>query len=219
MSQVAISLLLFSEGDCKKLALFLFLNVSAIIILNTHSAPFSYSSPVGTPMTHMLHLLKLSFENILDILFCLFLFFAFLSVKFLLAISSSFVFLSHVESISELIKGILSLLTIFLKIFIYLFIYLFWLLGVLVAACGIFVVACMRDLVPQPGTESRHPALGEQSLTHWTTREVPVNSVFYFYHFFRFPNFYVYAYVALFFFLCILPYNHFFGYHCCYRLI
>ncbi|XP_057560751.1 WD repeat-containing protein 82 isoform X1 [Hippopotamus amphibius kiboko] len=41
------------------------------------------------------------------------------------------------------------------------------------AACGIFVAACMWDLVPQPGIEPRPPALGVRSLTHWTTREVP----------------------------------------------
>ena len=31
----------------------------------------------------------------------------------------------------------------------------------------------MWDLVPWPGIESRPPALGAQSLSHWTTREVP----------------------------------------------
>ena len=31
----------------------------------------------------------------------------------------------------------------------------------------------MWDLVPQPGIEPRPPALGGQSLSHWTTREVP----------------------------------------------
>ena len=31
----------------------------------------------------------------------------------------------------------------------------------------------MWDLVPQPGIKSRPPALGLQSLSHWTTREVP----------------------------------------------
>ena len=47
-------------------------------------------------------------------------------------------------------------------LFIYLFVYLFWLHRVLVAAC-------MWDLVPRPGIEPRPPALGAQSLTHWTT--------------------------------------------------
>ena len=31
----------------------------------------------------------------------------------------------------------------------------------------------MQDLVPQPGIEPGPPALGAQSLSHWTTREVP----------------------------------------------
>ena len=31
----------------------------------------------------------------------------------------------------------------------------------------------MQDLVPPPGMEPRPPALGVQSLSHWTTREVP----------------------------------------------
>ena len=35
----------------------------------------------------------------------------------------------------------------------------------------------MWDLVPRPGIEPGHPALGAQSLSHWTTREVPVSSV------------------------------------------
>ena len=34
-------------------------------------------------------------------------------------------------------------------------------------SCGIW------DLVACPGTEPRSPALGVQSLSHWTTREVP----------------------------------------------
>ena len=38
-------------------------------------------------------------------------------------------------------------------------------------SCGLW------DLVSWPGLESRPPALGVQSLSHWTTREVPV--VFY----------------------------------------
>ena len=56
-------------------------------------------------------------------------------------------------------------------------IYLFWLPLVLVAACGLFVAACMRDLVPQPGIEPGPPALGAWSLTHWTTREVPCQTL------------------------------------------
>ena len=48
------------------------------------------------------------------------------------------------------------------KIFIYL-------------AAPVLVAACMRDLVPQPGLGPGPPALGAQSLNHWTTREVPGN--------------------------------------------
>ena len=59
--------------------------------------------------------------------------------------------------------------TLFFKIFIY----LLWLLQVLVGARGLLVAACMWDLVPGPGIEPVPPALGAQSLTHWTTREVP----------------------------------------------
>ena len=31
---------------------------------------------------------------------------------------------------------------------------------------------CMWDLAPCPGIEPRPPALGVQSLSHWTTREI-----------------------------------------------
>ena len=55
----------------------------------------------------------------------------------------------------------------YLFIFKYLFIYLFIYLAALGLSCG------MRDLVPWPGIESGPPALGAQSLSHWTTREVP----------------------------------------------
>ena len=60
--------------------------------------------------------------------------------------------------------------------------YLFiWLHRVLVAACGLLaavcellVAACMWELVPWPGIKPRPPALGaQQSLNHWTIREVP----------------------------------------------
>ena len=54
------------------------------------------------------------------------------------------------------------------------FTYLFWLYRVLVAAREIFVAACMWDLVPRPGIEPGPPELGAQSLTHWTTRDVPI---------------------------------------------
>ena len=53
-------------------------------------------------------------------------------------------------------------------------IYLFRLRRVLVATCGIFFFSCgMRHLVPRPWIEPGPPALGAQSLTQWTTREVP----------------------------------------------
>ena len=43
----------------------------------------------------------------------------------------------------------------------------FFNLAALGLSCG------MRDLVPWPGMEPGPPALGAQSLNHWTTREVP----------------------------------------------
>ena len=52
-------------------------------------------------------------------------------------------------------------------------------LSVFVSAGGIFscvtltLVCSLWDLVPLPGTEPRPPALGAQSLSHWTPREVP----------------------------------------------
>ena len=55
-------------------------------------------------------------------------------------------------------------------IFIYLFICLFIYLFLHLAACGI--------LVPQPGIKPVSPALGAQSLNHWTAREVPVMAKF-----------------------------------------
>ena len=56
-----------------------------------------------------------------------------------------------------------------------------WLCQALVVTNMIFnlwwagrVFSCaMWDLVPWPGIEPRPPALGVQSLSHWTTREVP----------------------------------------------
>ena len=49
-----------------------------------------------------------------------------------------------------------------LQLFIHLFIYFYWPRH---AACGI--------LVPQSGIEPTPPAVNVQSLSHWTTREVP----------------------------------------------
>ena len=50
----------------------------------------------------------------------------------------------------------------------------------LVAACEVFscdmqILSCgMWDLVPWPGIKPRTPAMGAESLSHWTTREVPL---------------------------------------------
>ena len=49
-----------------------------------------------------------------------------------------------------------------------LFAYLFS-LAALSFNCGIW------DLVPLPGMEANHPALGAQSLSHWTTWDVPLS--------------------------------------------
>ena len=55
-----------------------------------------------------------------------------------------------------------------------------WLQWVLVAACRIFIAACrifsysMWNLVPWLGIEPNPPVLGAWSLSHWTTREVPI---------------------------------------------
>ena len=67
----------------------------------------------------------------------------------------------------------------YIVILFLLFIYLA--VQVLVVACGalIFTETCrmfscgMWDLVPWPGIKPAPPALGVQSLNHWTTREVP----------------------------------------------
>ena len=44
---------------------------------------------------------------------------------------------------------------------------------VFIAACGLFSWG-LWDLVPWRGMETRPPAFEVQSLSHWTTREVPV---------------------------------------------
>ena len=42
-------------------------------------------------------------------------------------------------------------------------------------SCGMRTLSCgMWDLVPWAGIEPEPPALGEQSLSHWTTKEVPL---------------------------------------------
>ena len=58
------------------------------------------------------------------------------------------------------------IITVFKKIFIY--------LAEPGLSCSMqYYFSCgMWDLVPPPGTEPDFPALGVQSLNHWTTREV-----------------------------------------------
>ena len=57
--------------------------------------------------------------------------------------------------------------------------------GIFVAACGIFVAACglficsMWDLSSLTRDRTGPPALGVQSLSLWTTREVPVPGFFF----------------------------------------
>ena len=70
---------------------------------------------------------------------------------------------------------------VFISLFTYFTIYLFiWLCQVLVMASRIFscimqTLSCgLWDLVPWPGIRPGSPALGAQSLNHWTTREVSV---------------------------------------------
>ena len=62
------------------------------------------------------------------------------------------------------------------------FLIFIWLCLALVAAYRVFVVAAFRifscgmwDLVHWPGVELRSLALEAQSLSHWTTREVPAS--------------------------------------------
>ena len=73
-----------------------------------------------------------------------------------------------------------SFITFLQQISFFLFKYLFiWLWQVLVTARGVFscgmrtLNCCMRDLVAWPGIEPRTRALGAQSLSPWTSREVP----------------------------------------------
>ena len=81
------------------------------------------------------------------------------------------------------VEAVLPFLKNFFKIYFYLFIWL-WHVGSLsfVAACGIYTcgmwtLGCsMWDPVPWPGIELGPPALGGQSLSHLTTREVPALS-------------------------------------------
>ena len=54
--------------------------------------------------------------------------------------------------------------------------WLFFFILIYLAAQGL--CCSMWDLVPQPGIQPRPPALGVQSLSHWTTREVPETLAF-----------------------------------------
>ena len=60
------------------------------------------------------------------------------------------------------------------KFFFFNIYWLIWLCQVIIVACGIFSHS-MSDLVSWPGTEPVPPALWAWSLSHWTTREVPVS--------------------------------------------
>ena len=64
-------------------------------------------------------------------------------------------------------------------------------------SCGMwdfFFSGCgMWDLGPWPGIEPRHPALGVQSLSHWTTREATVQYLLLWWNSTRAPK------------LCVLP--------------
>ena len=52
-------------------------------------------------------------------------------------------------------------------------------------SCSMQTLSCgMWDLVPWPGIKPRPPALGAWSLSHWTTREVPLFVFFFFNYFF-----------------------------------
>ena len=82
--------------------------------------------------------------------------------------SSSSLYAIRVVSSAYLILLIIhpAIFFFIVSLFIYLFIFIFYL-----AALGL---SCsMRDLVPWPGIEPGPPALGAQSPSHWTTREVP----------------------------------------------
>ena len=60
------------------------------------------------------------------------------------------------------------------KIYIYLFGCARSQLSCWIFSCHLKTLSCsMWDLVPWPGMEPGPPALGAQSLSHWTTREVP----------------------------------------------
>ena len=77
------------------------------------------------------------------------------------------------ESVVYLLPSEIHLCRLFFFFNIYLFIWQYW---VLVVACRIFSCS-MWALLPWPGLRPSPPALEAQSLSHWTTREVPVGSL------------------------------------------
>ena len=85
--------------------------------------------------------------------------------------------------------------------------------GFLVVACGLLVAACMWDLVPRPGIKPGFPALGAWSLTHWTTREVPVALFLFIY--FSFLFFLIFKFNFIYFFIQQFLISHPFYTHQC----
>ena len=67
-------------------------------------------------------------------------------------------------------KSLKTMLTALLSSFFFFKSFIYFNLAALGLSC------CMWDLAPCPGIEPRPPALGGQSLSHWTTREVPLLS-------------------------------------------
>ena len=64
----------------------------------------------------------------------------------------------------------------FFKNFIYVFIWLPWVHGIFDLHYSMRTLSCgMWDLVLWPGIEPHPPALGAWSVSHWTTREVPIH--------------------------------------------
>ena len=99
-----------------------------------------------------------------------------------IAVSCSWIF-CHLVFFSLFFSMLLSFGYLFFNYFfynIYLFVFVCLIHWVFFAVWGIFscgmqTLSCsMYYLVPWPGIEPEPPALREQSLSHWTTREVPL---------------------------------------------
>ena len=59
--------------------------------------------------------------------------------------------------------------------FFSIWLYRVWVVACRMCSCGMQTLSCgMWDLVSWPGIKPRPPALGGQSLSHWTTSEIPV---------------------------------------------